>query len=152
MIVLFVQRNNPPQMLLLAILEKTRKSILVDVASRCIRKSRKCCFFCPPRRQHIRQHWQCCSKCCSFCPPRRQQILSFDAAHHISNNSLTGRIPRPYQTATPHLLRVPVRIKQRDLLKELDVIAICRIAFCKCGDLACDRAAGDIYECFHRAE
>ena len=143
MIVLFVQRNNPPQTLLLVVLEKTRK----------------CCSLCPPRRQHIRQHWHCCSKCCSVCPPRRQQFLSFDAAHHISNKSLTGRIATGRSnksltggTATPHLLRVPIRIKQRDLLKELDVIAICRIAFCKCGDLACDRAAGDFYECFHRAE
>ena len=67
-----------------------RENVFVNVASRGIRKTRKCCSLCPPRRQQIRQHWHCCSLCCSFCPPRRQQILNW-AFLRLAAQNLTGR-------------------------------------------------------------
>ena len=66
-----------------------RENVFVNVASRGIRKTRKCCSLCPPRRQQIRQHWHCCSLCCSFCPPRRQQILNW-AFLRLAAQNLTG--------------------------------------------------------------
>ena len=39
-----------------------RENVFVNVASRGIRKTRKCCSLCPPRRQQIRQHWRGCGQ------------------------------------------------------------------------------------------
>ena len=66
-----------------------RENVFVNVASRGIRKTRKCCSLCPPRRQQIRQHWHCCSLCCSFCPSGRQQIINFICRRFVrlSNHS-----------------------------------------------------------------
>ena len=80
----------------------------LNVAKLLIYKMQKCCFFCPPGRQQIRQHWSCCSKCCSLCPLRRQQILN-------------GVFPQPYSCCYSSLTADNISEHYRHIALRVDI-------------------------------